>query len=190
MRYACGKCKEFVAEDAVQCPHCGVLLHNSFLEEKTKQEEERRVAAAEAEKYVLSRPAANGVVFNCGYDDVATYYENRLQDAKRIASLDALSAFAAKYAISQNELVAFVEKATSLGMNLAEATDVEAAYRLIYPKKYAKLARRYVKAAKKIAPKKRKWPWVLLGIVGVAVVGLVAAYLILTGMGYKIYFQF
>lgn len=73
---------------------------------------------------------------------VENYIQQQAYLQQQNAFVEKMTTFGDKFGLSEDELVTFANKALTLGINVAQAKDVEAVFRAVYPQQYAIRAQR------------------------------------------------
>lgn len=68
---------------------------------------------------------------------VENYLQRQQYQAEESAFIEKMTSFGDKFGLSEADLVTFGNRALSMGINLANVTDVEAVFRAVYPQQYA-----------------------------------------------------
>lgn len=73
---------------------------------------------------------------------IENYIQQQAYLQQQNAFVEKMTTFGDKFGLSEDELVTFANKALTLGINVAQAKDVEAVFRAVYPQQYAIRAQR------------------------------------------------
>lgn len=68
---------------------------------------------------------------------IEQYLQQQQYHAEESAFINKMTTFGDKFGLSETDLVTFGNQALSMGINLADVTDVEAVFRAVYPEQYA-----------------------------------------------------
>jgi DNA-binding transcriptional MerR regulator len=68
---------------------------------------------------------------------IEQYLQNQQYKAEEANFINKMTTFGDKFGLSESDLVTFGNQALSMGINLANVTDVEAVFRAVYPEQYA-----------------------------------------------------
>jgi hypothetical protein len=68
---------------------------------------------------------------------IEQYLQQQQYHAEETAFINKMTTFGDKFGLSETDLVTFGNQALSMGINLANVTDVEAVFRAVYPEQYA-----------------------------------------------------
>lgn len=68
---------------------------------------------------------------------IEQYLQNQQYKAEEATFINKMTTFGDKFGLSEADLVTFGNQALSMGINLANVTDVEAVFRAVYPEQYA-----------------------------------------------------
>lgn len=73
---------------------------------------------------------------------IENYIQQQAYLQQQNAFIEKMTTFGDRFGLSEDELVTFANKALSMGINVAQAKDVEAVFRAVYPQQYAIRAQR------------------------------------------------
>lgn len=68
---------------------------------------------------------------------IEQYLQNQQYKTEEANFINKMTTFGDKFGLSESDLVTFGNQALSMGINLANVTDVEAVFRAVYPEQYA-----------------------------------------------------
>ena len=68
---------------------------------------------------------------------IEQYLQNQQYKAEEANFINKMTTFGDKFGLSESDLVTFGNQALTMGINLANVTDVEAVFRAVYPEQYA-----------------------------------------------------
>lgn len=97
----------------------------------------RRGVPMERIQAALSQGAQNNALAN-RVNDIERFLQEQVYNQARDAFVDKMTTFGDKFGLSEEDLVQFADNALqNFGINLADAKDVEAVFKLVYPDQYA-----------------------------------------------------